>query len=315
MINRTLVRTKVVQTLFAYYKDGEKTSLTARKELLNSFSDTYSLYMLMLAFADELTTFAEEQMQINKERAAIMHQAYTPNRRFINNRISQQLFNNRRLRTYLEDQKLCWDAGLSAIPAIYKQLIDSPFYIEYMAIESPTYEDDKQLWRKIYANLLMENEHLLAALEELEVTLDHQGWTTDIDLVLTYVVKTIKRFKEENGDEQILLEMFDSEQELNFAKDLLSTAIENADEFRALIASAVKNWESERIAYMDSIILIAALAEITQFNNIALEISMNEYIELAKEYSGDKSYGFINGVLNKIVQTLQQENKLFKTKR
>ena len=315
MINRTLVRTKVVQTLFAYYKDGEKTSLTARKELLNSFSDTYSLYMLMLAFADELTTFAEEQMQINKERAAIMHQAYTPNRRFINNRISQQLFNNRRLRTYLEDQKLCWDTGLSAIPAIYKQLIDSPFYIEYMAIESPTYEDDKQLWRKIYANLLMENEHLLAALEELEVTLDHQGWTTDIDLVLTYVVKTIKRFKEENGDEQILLEMFDSEQELNFAKDLLSTAIENADEFRALIASAVKNWESERIAYMDSIILIAALAEITQFNNIALEISMNEYIELAKEYSGDKSYGFINGVLNKIVQTLQQENKLFKTKR
>lgn len=315
MINRTLVRTKVVQTLFAYYKDGEKTSLTARKELLNSFSDTYSLYMLMLAFADELTTFAEEQMQINKERAAIMHQAYTPNRRFINNRISQQLFNNRRLRTYLEDQKLCWDAGLSAIPAIYKQLIDSPFYIEYMAIESPTYEDDKQLWRKIYANLLMENEHLLAALEELEVTLDHQGWTTDIDLVLTYVVKTIKRFKEENGDEQILLEMFDSEQELNFAKDLLSTAIENADEFRALIASAVKNWECERIAYMDSIILIAALAEITQFNNIALEISMNEYIELAKEYSGDKSYGFINGVLNKIVQTLQQENKLFKTKR
>jgi len=315
MINRTLVRTKVVQTLFAYYKDGEKTSLTARKELLNSFSDTYSLYMLMLAFADELTTFAEEQMQINKERAAIMHQVYTPNRRFINNRISQQLFNNRRLRTYLEDQKLCWDAGLSAIPAIYKQLIDSPFYIEYMAIESPTYEDDKQLWRKIYANLLMENEHLLAALEELEVTLDHQGWTTDIDLVLTYVVKTIKRFKEENGDEQILLEMFDSEQELNFAKDLLSTAIENADEFRALIASAVKNWESERIAYMDSIILIAALAEITQFNNIALEISMNEYIELAKEYSGDKSYGFINGVLNKIVQTLQQENKLFKTKR
>ena len=134
MINRTLVSTKVVQTLFAYYKDGEKTSLTARKELLNSFSDTYSLYMLMLAFADELTTFAEEQMQINKERAAIMHQAYTPNRRFINNRISQQLFNNRRLRTYLEDQKLCWDAGLSAIPAIYKQLIDSPFYIDRKSV-------------------------------------------------------------------------------------------------------------------------------------------------------------------------------------
>ena len=203
----------------------------------------------------------------------------------------------------MEEQKLCWDAGLSAIPAIYKQLIESPFYIEYMAIDAPSYEDDKQLWRKIYANLLMDNEHLTAALEELEVILDHQGWTTDIDLVLTYVVKTIKRFKEENGDDQSLLEMFDSEQELNFAKDILSTAINNADEYRALIASVLKNWEAERIAYMDSIILIAALAEITQFNNIALEISMNEYIELAKEYSGEKSYGFINGVLNKIAKS------------
>jgi N utilization substance protein B len=156
---------------------------------------------------------------------------------------------------------------------------------------------------------------LYSALEELEIRLDHQGWTVDIDLILTYVVKTIKRFKQENGDEQELLEMFDSDSELVFAKDLLRLSIEHADEYRELIAHAAQNWEADRIAYMDYIIMIAALTEITQFNDIALEVSMNEYIELAKEYSGEKSYTFINGILNKIVQNLRAENKLFKAVR
>lgn len=315
MINRTLVRTKVIQTLFAYYKDGAKTSLTARKELLDSFSDAYALYMLMLGFADELTRFADSQIEANKTRAAIMHQRYTPNRRFVNNSVSQQLFNNRRLRAYLEEQHLSWDVVLPAITSIYKELLETPYYKEFMELSSPTYEDEKQLWRKIYGNLLSNNEHLYSALEELEIRLDHQGWTVDIDLILTYVVKTIKRFKQENGDEQDLLEMFDSESELVFAKDLLRLSIEHADEYRELIANAAQNWEADRIAYMDYIIMITALTEITQFNDIALEVSMNEYIELAKEYSGEKSYTFINGILNKIVQNLRAENKLFKAVR
>lgn len=315
MINRTLVRTKVIQTLFAYYKDEGKTPLTARKELLNSFSDAYSLYMLLLAFANEITSFAEQQIEVNKSRAAITHQTYIPNRRFVNNKVTQHLFNNRRLRTYVDEQSLHWDSTLPAITAIYKQLIETPYYKEYMAIDNPTYEDDKQLWRKIYGNLLPDNDFLLSALEELEVLLDHQGWTIDLDLILTYVIKTIKRFKEENDDEQPLLEMFDSESELAFAKDLLRLSIEHADEYKTLVAQTADNWEAERIAYMDYIILITALTEITQFNDIALEISMNEYIELAKEYSGNKSYIFINGILNKIVQNLRMENKLFKATR
>jgi N utilization substance protein B len=129
---------------------------------------------------------------------------------------------------------------------------------------------------------------------------------------LTYIVKTIKLFKEEKGDDQPLLEMFDSEEELAFAKDLLRLTIENADEYRALIAKSLHNWDAERVAYMDQIILLAAISEIVNFNNIALEISMNEYIELSKEYSSDKSYQFINGVLNNVVKELQKDNILFK---
>ena len=312
MINRTLVRTKVLQTLFAYYKDGDKTPLTARKELLTSFSSTYSLYMTLLALSDELVTYAEEQIAENKQRAAITHQKYVPNYRFVQNKVSRDLFNNRRLRNYMEDNHLRWDTGMNGVIAIYKQLLQAPFYQEYMQLESPTYEDDKMLWRKIYGTLLIGNEDLYAALEEMEVALDQHSWTTDVDQILTYIVKTIKLFKEENGENQPLLEMFASENELAFAKDLLRLTIENADEYRDLINQSLQNWEAERVAYMDQIILLVAISEIVNFNDIAIEVSMNEYIELSKEYSSDKSYQFINGVLNNVVKRLKQNNIIFK---
>ena len=312
MINRTLVRTKIIQTLFAYYKDGDKTPLTARKELLSSFSSAYSLYMALLAFADELVTYAEEQITENKQRAAVTHQEYTPNYRFVNNQVSRDLFNNRRLRNYIEENHLRWDTGMNGVIAIYKQLLQEPFYQEYMQLDTPSYNDDKMLWRKIYGNLLINNEHLHAALEEMEVALDHQGWTTDMDQILTYIVKTIKQFKEENGEDQPLLEMFASEDELAFAKDLLRLTIEHAEEYKELIAQSLHNWDAERIAYMDQIILLVAISEIVNFNDIALEVSMNEYIELSKEYSSDKSYQFINGVLNNVVLELKKNNTLFK---
>ena len=312
MINRTLVRTKVVQTLFAHYKGSDHTSLSARKTLLNKFSSTYSLYMMMLNFADELTTYAEEQIAENQRRATVLHQTYNANRNFVNNRIAQQLFNNRRLRNYMENEHLRWDVGMSAVEYTYKMLIDSPFYKEFMELEAPTYEDEKTLWRKIYGTLLLESEELISALEEMEVALDHEGWTTDIDMVITYVIKTIKRFKASDGDELPLLDMFGSEEELTFAKDLLHWSIEQSEENKSLIAKSLQNWEADRVAYMDQIILLVALAEIRNCNEIALEISMNEYIEIAKEYSSDKSYVFINGVLNRIVNDLRADNQLFK---
>ncbi len=315
MINRTLVRTKVVQTLFAHYSGNDHTALSARKTLLNKFSSTYSLYMMMLSFADELTTYANEQISENKKRAAVLHQTYNANRNFANNRVAQQIFNNRLLRNYMENENLRWDTGMAAVESTYKKLLEAPFYKEFMALEKPSYEDEKTLWRKIYGSLLLASADLSSALEEMEVALDHEGWTTDMDMVITYVIKTIKRFKEEDTDELPLLEMFDSEEEFAFAKDLLQWSIEQTEENKQLISKALQNWEADRVAYMDQIILLVALAEIRKCNEIALEISMNEYIEISKEYSSDKSYVFINGVLNKVVNDLRADNQLFKVVR
>ena len=307
-----MVRTRVVQTLFAYYKNPDKTLLTARKELNKSFADTYDLYFSLLDFANELTAYAQRQLEEQSARARATHSSWAPNRRFVQNRLAQQLFDNRALRARIQEQQLSWDSGMQAVADVYKRLTESEFYRQYMEAEICTYNDDKRIWRQIYQHLLTGNEVLNDALEEMELVLDKTNWTTDMEVVLSYVIKTIKRFGEDSTPETPLLEMFDNEDEVRFASSLLEKAIKEHDQFEQLINSHLKGWDAERIAYMDRIIIEAALAEITEFENIALTVSMNEYIELAKEYSGDKSYMFINGILTEILRDLKNEGSLFK---
>ena len=312
MINRTLIRIKVVQTLFGYYQNEDSVPMEARKQLVKSFADTYDLYMLLLDFASALTSYADEQLQERIARAQATHTSFTPNRRFIRNRFAEQLFSNQRLRRELIERHLSWEAGMSAVKTVYLSMVQTPWYKEYMEQPECTYEDDKRIWRKIYTELLPGNEAMLTALEEMELELDHFTWTTDLDFVLSYVVKSVRKFREEEGVEQSLLEMFDSEDDLQFATTLLQNTIDHRAEYDALIDAHLKNWDPERVALMDRIILLVALAEIMNYPEIALQISLNEYIEIAKEYSGDKNYFFINGILDGIIRQLKREDKLLK---
>lgn len=297
-----MVRTRVMQTLFAYYTDGEKTPSQARKELVKSFSDTYNLYMMLLALADELTTYAQNQIAEQEQRAKITHQKFAPNRRFADNSFAAQVFQNRTLRRVMDAGHLTWDAGLNAMPALFKKLQEQYYYQLFMEKEQPTYEEEKELWKKIYSLLLPDNEDLITALEEMEVCLDQQNWETDLNVVLSYVVKTIKRFSQDNGADQPLLEMFDSEDELQFAQQLLEQTIAHKPEYDKAVEEHLKNWDMERIPLMDRVLLVMALTELNQFPEIAHQVSLNEYIELSKEYSSDKSYVFINGILDEILK-------------
>ncbi|MBR1426393.1 MAG: transcription antitermination factor NusB [Paludibacteraceae bacterium] len=310
MINRTTVRTRVVQTLFAYYQDEEKTPLTARKELLKSYADTYNLYFLLLDFANELTAYAQTSIDEMQARAKATHTPYQTNLRFVDNRFASQVFHDNALRNHLEQQHLSWDAGHSAVVSVYKALLNMDAYKDYMAQREVSYEDDKALWRRIYTDLLPDNEDMLSALDEMELKLDGGNWTTDLNMVLSYIVKTVKRSR--SGEPLPLLPMFDNEPEVNFGPELLSYAIEHRPEYDELIARHLKNWEADRVAYMDKIILYIALAEIEHFPEIALQVSLNEYIEMAKEFSGEKSHLFINGILNEILLELRDGNKLLK---
>jgi len=312
MINRTMVRAKVIQTLYAYYKNEENTPLTAKKELLKSFDNTYSLYMLLLDFVNEITTLYEEREEEEQQRAIVLHEEYHPHRNFINNRFAQQIFNNRQLRGFLKEKGYSWDVAHEELKALFRQIIATDFFQEYQALDAPTYADDKQVWRRIFVDVLADNDELESALDELELALDTSGWATDANVVISYVFKTIKQFKENSSKDQPLLDMFNSEDELAFAKELLQKAIAGRDEYIMMIDNHLNNWELSRIAYMDIIILQTALAEIIGFPSIALQVSINEYLELSKEYSTDKSYAFVNGVLNSIIQDLKDENRLIK---
>ena len=307
-----MVRTRVVQTLFAYYKDGDKTLSTARQELRKSFADTYDLYMLLLDFANVLTAYAQTQLEEQAGRARATHTAWEPNRRFVKNRLAQQLFDNRKLRNYIQEHRLIWDSGMPAVSDVYRRLVESDFYRQYMEAETCTYEDDKRVWRLIYQNLLINNSALEDALDEMEVVLDKANWTTDADIVISYIIKTVKRFKEDSTPDTPLLEMFDKEEELAFAMDLLQKAIDGHAEYESLINSHLKGWDADRIADMDRVILEVALAEILGFEQIALTVSLNEYIEIAKEYSGEKSYMFVNGILSEILREMKYDGSLFK---
>ena len=310
MINRTLIRIKVVQTLFSFCQNEDCLPSEARKQLMRSFADTYDLYMLLLDFASALTTYADEQLEERIARSQATHTPFTPNRRFIKNRFADQLFTNQRLRRELDERHLSWEAGMSAVRSVYLSLVATDWYKAYMEQPECTYEDDKRIWRKIYTDLLPANEDMLSALEEMEIELDHFTWVTDMDFVLSYVVKSVRKFREEEGCEQSLLEMFDSEDDLAFANTLLDNAIRNRAEYDQLIDANLKNWDPDRVALMDRVILHVALAEILSCPEIALQISLNEYIEIAKEYSGDKNYFFINGILDGIIRQLKREDKL-----
>ncbi len=312
MISRTLVRTRVIQTLYAYYKDGDKTPLSAKKELLKSFSDTYDLYVLLLSFVNELTQYAEEQIEDAESRAKVMHEEYVANRRFVNNRLAQHVFNNHPIRNYMSNNNLSWEAGLDAVSVIYKQLVETDYYKEYMSAETCTYEDEKRIWRKIYTELLPYNEALYSALDEMEVVLDRNNWTVDVDLILSFALKTLKRFEEDSDDEVEILPMFRQEADLDFAKNLLRYSIEEHERYEQLIDTHLRNWDASRVAFMDRIILLTALTELFHFDDIALEVTLNEYIELSKEYSTDKSYTFINGVLTEILRDEKKNGTLMK---
>ncbi len=313
MINRTIVRTKVILTLFSFFQNADKTIHTAEKELLRSFSDTYNLYYLLLDLVNELTSYAQTKIDEGVEKAQAMHVDYNPNPRFVNNRFAAQLFTNRRLRRQLEEHKLGWDTAHESIGLLYKQLVESDIYKEYMSSAESSYNADKTLWRKLFTFLLPDNENLETALEELEVALDGSCWMSDMDVVMSYIVKTIKRFQEDNGADQPLLEMFDSEEELQFAQRLLKFAIDHSDEYAALIEEKLKNWDADRIAFMDMIILKTALAELFCFPEIAVQITINEYLDIAREYSTDNSPQFINGILDEIVKEQVAKGNILKT--
>ena len=307
MINRVLIRLKVVQIIYAYYQNGGKNLDTAEKELFFSLSKAYDLYNYLLLLMVEVTRYASKRLDAAKHKLAPTKEDLNPNTKFVDNRFIAQLEVNRQLNEFASTQKKTWENETDFVKGFYEQILQSDIYKEYMASETSSYEEDRELWRKIYKRIVFNNEKLDAVLEDQSLY-----WYDDKEIVDTFVLKTIKRFDPKNGDKQELLPEFKDEEDQDFARRLFRRSILNADYYRHLISENSKNWGLDRVAVMDVIIMQIALAEILSFPNIPINVSLNEYVEIAKLYSTPKSGGFINGTLDGIVNQLKKENKLTK---
>ena len=312
MINRSMVRVKVIQTLYAYYQDGDKSFRQAEKDLFNSFDDVYKLYMMELELINAVTTFAEKRLEDSIETARRRHETYEPAYNFVRNKFAKQLFDNRTLRRHTDENEFSWEMAHHYLQHLYLDIIQVPFFIEYQELEHPTYQQDKLVWRHIITKIVGTDEKFLEALEELEPYFDAKAWNADGLEVLSYVIKTIKKFQESNGQAQPLLEMFDSEDELDFAKKLLRGALETAAETKTMVESLLKNWDESRLSYFDNLIIQTAVAELMRFPDIPIQVTLNEYLNIAHDYSSEKSPQFINGIVAEIAAKLKRENKLIK---
>ena len=307
MINRVLIRLKIVQIVYAYYQNGGKNLDTAEKELFFSMSKAYDMYNYLLLLMVEITKQAERKQNAAKSKLLPTAEELYPNTKFINNRFIAQLEVNKQLLEFSETQKKTWENEAEFVKSLCEKIQETDIYKEYMESDTSSYEEDRELWRKLYKRIIFNNDELDQVLEDQSLY-----WNDDKEIVDTFVLKTIKRFEEVNGAKQELLPEFKDDEDQDFARRLFRRAILNADYYRHLISENTRNWDLDRVAFMDVIIMQIALAEILSFPNIPVSVTLNEYVEIAKLYSTPKSGSFINGTLDGIVKILKEDNKLTK---
>lgn len=306
MINRKLIRVKIVQLTYAYYQNGHHNMDTAEKELLFCLSKAYDLYNYLLGLIVAITQEERRRVDIATRRAE-REGTETPSQRFAFNKFATQLEENKQLNLFMEDKKMSWENDVEAVRKLCDQIERSPLYQEYMMSDAEDYETDRELWRRIYRTLIQGNEDLDAILEKKSLY-----WNDDKEIVDTFVLKTIKRFDPANKADQELLPEYDDTEDREYALKLFRSTILNADTYQRYMSETSRNWNFSRLAYMDVVLMQIAIAEMLTFPNIPISVTINEYVDLAKLYSTPKSGGYINGMLDAIARHLVDTGRLLK---
>ena len=279
---------------------------TAEKELLFSLSKAYDLYNYLLDLIVAVTREERHRVEISTQRAQ-REGTELPSQKFAYNKFAIQLEENKMLNEFIESQKQTWNDDIEFVRRLCNQIEQSQTYADYMADTDDSYEADREVWRKLYRQLIQENEDLDSLLEEKSLY-----WNDDKEVVDTFVLKTIKRFDAKNKAKQELLPEYKDEEDKDFARKLFRSTILNADQYQHYMSETSRNWDFSRLAYMDVVIMQIAIAEMLTFPNIPISVTINEYVELAKLYSTPKSGGYINGMLDSIARYLVSSGKMVK---
>lgn len=307
MINRVLIRIRVVQIIFAYVQGGTIDLKKAENELLFSLQKSYDLYHYLLSLLIELTSTYEHIVQTRKSKLLPSKEDINPNVKLLENKFIKGLIVNKDLQTYLNDRPFDWSEHESFLRNILDIILKSDIYQEYTENIESSFDADRDFWRKVFKQIICSSEALDSLLED-----ESLYWNDDIEIVESFVLKTIKKFEESNCEEQKLLPMFKDPTDKEFAVKLLRETLFNLKDYKEIINKHSQNWDSERVALMDMVIMQIAVTELLEFSSIPVNVTLNEYIDIAKSYSTNKSASFINGILDSIVKELREVNRLIK---
>ncbi len=306
MINRGLIRVKIVQLVYAYYMCGGKPLDVAERELLTSLSKATDMYYHLLNLIVAVAREERKRYELADQRAK-REGTEPPSDKFVNNRFPLQLEENETLAEFNEEHKYDWNDDLEAVRKICNQIEASEDYKEYLESDEDSYDADREIWRKMYKSIITSNEDLDAVLEEKSIY-----WNDDKDVVDTFVIKTIKRFDPANQAKQELLPEYKDSSDYEYAKKLFRAALINKDEYQQYLSKSSRNWELNRMPFTDIVIMQVALAEMCVFPEIPVSVTINEFVEVSKHYSTPRSASFINGMLDNIARTLIASGRILK---
>ncbi len=310
MFNRRVLRTKVLQVLYASYKKDENSLKKPENELLFSIQRSYDLLFFIILLLEDVTAYANKITDIRKNKQVATSQDRNPNLKFINNRVTKILTENEIYIKHINENKLSWDNSPELIRKIYKILEESEVFDIYMNQKDDNFRNDKRIIQFFFSEILYNCKELYSTLEEQSIF-----WISEIDFViikLTHIIDNIKRGRPETVK---FPEMFKKEDDKEFVVNLLRNTLVNTQEYTQIVKEKVLNWDVKRIADTDMIILLTAISEIIKFPSIPINVTFNEYIEIAKIFGSEKSGVFVNGILDKIIKHLDKEKKFVKTGR
>ena len=307
MISRRQLRIKTLQSLYAYYKTGRDDMGRSEKELHFNIEKAYELYHYLLLLVIDVILYAESRIELARNKRIPTHEDLHPNTRFINNRLVDQLRNNEQLLRYVDTHKLNWSNYPELIKEIYTKLTEIEEYAAYMAAEESGYAEDKKMISLVYTHVIFPSELLSSVMEEQSIY-----WNDDLEFITNMIVKTFKKFKEGDGSEKSLMDLYKNDEDVDYVVRLYRQTIIHREEYVEYIKQNTRNWDLERIAFMDILIMQMAIAELIGFSSIPVKVTLNEYLEISKFYSTSKSNVFINGVLDKVVFQLKNEKKIVK---
>lgn len=310
MISRRILRIKILQILYAYFQSEDNAINKLEKELFFSIQKTYDLYHYLLLLIVEIADYANRRIEIARQKMIPSREDLNPNTKFVDNLIVHQLRSNLQLNQYLKSTPLSWVNSPELIRKLHNRIRMTPYFKEYMEDNSRNYDHDKKLIIEIYTDEIINTESIYQTLEEQSIY-----WNDEIEFVINMITKTLKGFQEKDGPNAQLLTLFKNGEDKEFVTRLFRNVILHRNEYDKLIEAFTRNWDVERIAFIDLLILEMAINEAVVFPSIPTSVTINEYLEIAKLYSTEKSSVFINGLLDKIFKHLKEEQKIVKSGR